>query len=71
MARGAGGSGAGGWIRWIDQLKANTIEIGPNGVISADGGSGGDGHNGAQSGIGIGMYDGGDGGGGGGGGGVL
>ena len=68
---GAGGSGAGGGSGGSIQLKANTIEIGPNGVISADGGSGGDGQNGAQSGIGIGMYDGGDGGGGGGGGGVT
>ena len=68
---GAGGSGAGGGSGGSIQLKANMIEIGPNGVISADGGSGGDGQNGAQSGIGIGMYDGGDGGGGGGGGGVT
>ena len=65
---GAGGSGAGGGSGGSIDVQVNTLSVGPTGVISANGGTGGDGEDGQQSGIGIGMYDGGDGGGGGGGG---
>ena len=58
------GGGSGGSI----DVQVNTLYVGTTGVISANGGAGGDGEDGQQNGIGFGMYDGGDGGGGGGGG---
>ncbi|MDP6741995.1 MAG: hypothetical protein QF544_02900 [Candidatus Thalassarchaeaceae archaeon] len=68
---GAGGSGAGGGSGGSIYAIANSVYIGHNAMLSANGGNGGDGAPGAQSGIGIGMHDGGNGGGGGAGGMVL
>ncbi len=68
---GPGGSGAGGGSGGSITVMANTVEIGFNALLSADGGDGGDGANGAQNGPGAGAYDGGDGGGGGSGGRLL
>ena len=65
---GAGGSGGGGGSGGSIDVQVNTLSVSSTGVISANGGAGGDGEDGQQSGIGFGMYDGGDGGGGGGGG---
>ena len=65
---GPGGHGAGGGSGGIVHGIADTITIGQWAEISAKGGDGGDGSNGVQAGIGIGMYNGGNGGGGGGGG---
>ena len=65
---GPGGHGAGGGSGGIVHGIADTITIGQWAEISVKGGEGGDGANGAQAGIGIGMYNGGNGGGGGGGG---
>ena len=65
---GAGGSGAGGGSGGSIDIKTNTLSMAASGTISANGGDGGDGKDGQQSGVGFGMYDGGDGGGGGGGG---
>ena len=65
---GAGGSGGGGGSGGSIDVQVNTLHVGTTGVISANGGAGGDGEDGQQNGIGFGMYDGGDGGGGGGGG---
>ena len=68
---GAGGSGGGGGSGGSIYIKTNSLSVGSNGIIAADGGDGGDGANGNQNGPGFGMYDGGDGGGGGAGGRIL
>ena len=65
---GPGGSGAGGGSGGSIFIKANTVNVGQNGLIEATGGDGGDGASSFCNGACIGMYDGGDGGGGGGGG---
>ncbi len=62
---GPGGSGAGGGSGGSISVIANSVYIGNNALLSANGGDGGAGAPGAQAGIGIGMYDGGNGGGGG------
>lgn len=62
---GAGGSGAGGGSGGSVHIRANDVDVGSNGQITANGGRGGNGANGAQNGVGFGMYDGGNGGGGG------
>ena len=61
---GAGGPGAGGGSGGSIHMEANSISLGNSNLIEAQGGTGGTGANGQQSGIGIGMFDGGDGGGG-------
>lgn len=65
---GPGGSGAGGGSGGSIFIKANTVNIGQNGLLEATGGDGGDGASSFCTGACIGMFDGGDGGGGGGGG---
>ena len=62
---GAGGHGAGGGSAGSIIIQANTVTIGAAGSVLARGGSGGDGADGTQNGVGIGMHDGGNGGGGG------
>ena len=62
---GPGGSGAGGGSGGSIFIKANTVNIGLNGIINAVGGDGGDGASSFCTGVCIGLYDGGDGGGGG------
>jgi len=70
---GPGGSGAGGGSGGSISLMANSVYIGPNAVISAEGGDGGDGEDGscAPGNPCLFMYDGGHGGGGGAGGIIL
>ena len=62
---GPGGSGAGGGSGGSIFIKANTVNVGLNGIIEAIGGDGGDGASSFCTGVCVGLYHGGDGGGGG------